>query len=339
MSIEDQKEVLGLIYTILGIGGLLFIICLFWRKPKTKQKTHSAESPTNTKKYNPENFDSVFEGFVGNNNSVSVVRNLLAAHQISKEKLPNLAIFGRRSTGKTELVRRISRAFRGPTIHLDKTTLVPKLFFEIVKERAAEPCIMFIDEVHAVSRKIQDALLTALESNDGTLTMFGETIDVSKITFIVATTDPGKLSDAFLSRFIVVRLSEYSEEEVFQMLKHKSADLPESDLRKIVKLSKEVPRVAISGLEYIQKVGRFSELSTEKLVMQFFQCNKDGYTKQDLKYKEVIMEHGPIGLSAISSVMGVDKDTIKNVIEPPLVRRGDVIFTTKGRQWNIQKKA
>ena len=152
--------------------------------------------------------DEAFQGFVGNEVAITKLKRLIRYARMRSISLPNLGLFGPRSTGKTELCRRIARAMGLPVLTLSKSTLNSEesFFKEVTKELSnnsdgmlcPDSMIVFIDEVHVLSQRIQDSLLTALERDDRCFRSKHGDIDTRNITFIMATTEPGKLSQPFL---------------------------------------------------------------------------------------------------------------------------------------------
>lgn len=349
MTIQEQWEA---IYVLIFI---LLVLCLipiskFLKRPALNRKSKNPDVQPKRPQEKP-SISEAFSGFIGNERAIGILSDILSYSDKSKTKVPNLAIFGPRSTGKSELVRRISRFVGLPSFKWDRTSLSPtrmaKLLAEMAPNQIVSPCIFFIDEVHAIPRAAQDALLTATEPRDGALMAGGLEYDVSNVLFIVATTDPGKLTDAFRSRFNSFELEEYNEEEVATILKSRSvldkkfpngvAKLDPEAYFIIAKLAKCIPRQALIGLEHIgrlvdlKKVDPTDLEDIKKKTMTFFNCDNQGLTDLDKKYIQTIERLGPIGQRALCSILNVDKDTLEKMIEPFLMREGYVRMTSRGR--------
>src|SRR5581483_4411757 len=184
--------------------------------------------------------DEVFEGFIGNTGPVTRLKRMLMIAALEEKRwLEPVALFGLKSTGKTELARRIARALDVPQAELSDATLSsPDDLANRIRATAdaagmplrqhkgphrastvvAPPMVIFIDEVHLLKPKVQDSLLKALEPDDRLLLSRLATIDTQQVTFIIATTDPGDLRDAFKSRIIRFELKEYTLSELVQIL-------------------------------------------------------------------------------------------------------------------------
>jgi Holliday junction DNA helicase RuvB len=300
-----------------------------------------------------EDIDFIFKDFIGNKQAVETIKRLIKYSKINGiRKLPNIGLFGPRSTGKTELYRRIARAMGIPSLALSKSTInSEETFFKQVSKEiqgysggalVAPYMIIFIDEVHILSKRIQDSLLTALESDDRCFrTKFGD-IDTSNITFIVATTDPGKLSPAFISRLTVLELKMYDQEEIMEIIyarMHNDKTIDEcirvidrDTVKLIANASRLIPRKAIEILKQTSYAIAVDDIGCDyEDVLQDLKntvgCDERGITEVDLKYLKFLKHNGSAGLMTLSSYLDTDKDNIENYIEPWLIRNG---FITKG---------
>lgn len=328
---------------------LLFVVCI---TIYTKQlKSAHKNAPTEP------DVDKIFEGFVGNRPAVFQLKRILKYARINNiNRLPNIGLFGSKSTGKTELFRRIGEALRVPTLVLSKSTLSTEenFFKEVAKEiddfsggmLTPEPMLIFIDEVHVLPRRIQDSLLTALESDDRCFRSKHGDINTKNITFVVATTDPGKLSEAFLSRLLIVNLEPYTEQEIVNILKYRRARDPQIDrnaqtiddqsLKLIAKASRLTPRKSIEVLKQIAIAISLQEVNPnyDSILVDLnmtLGVDHNGLTKTDKKYLKFLKENGQIGLSSIAAYLDTDPNNIKEIVEPYLIRLGLIRFNRSGR--------
>lgn len=323
--------------TVVAIA-LLFLAGLlrFLNKPQPKPKRQ------------PQVFEDAFEGFVGNAQSVRLLRRLIKhAHQTQIVRLPPLAFFGPKSVGKTELSKRIAKGLGISMVPLTEGSLKnEKTIFECLSAFSGMSIVIFIDEVHMLSRKAQDLLLTGLENDTRSIhTKFGD-LDVSSVTWIVATTNPGKLSEAFRSRFTVFNLQQYCSDEIVQILQSRIAQNPKEffhvknidrdGLLAIAKMSRNVPRQAIAMLKQID-IGiatnevRPNKDAIVKDVTKSFGCDEYGLAKNDYAYINCLAKHRVLGVNALVASLGLERDYIEQVIEPYLVQLGIIKMTPKGR--------
>ncbi len=167
-------------------------------------------------------------GMIG---QIEAARELADLARLSKgwnERFPDKLLVGPPGVGKTSVAYEVARRllqlepilFNGADLRrpemiverLRKSDMVPELAADEIGPVAVEPCVVFIDEVHAISGSVATALLSALDERR-TTTVDNVAYDFSRVVFLLATTDPGRLSEAFLSRPTRTTLRAYTLEE------------------------------------------------------------------------------------------------------------------------------
>ena len=329
----------------------------------------------------------VFKGFVGNRAGVEALSiQLRYVEQTGTRAIRSVGLFGPKSTGKTELSRRLASALEVPYLPLSETGLrdIDQLA-DRMQERVREagipmtvvnrqggqavlrspPMLVFIDEVHQLSARVQDTLLPVLEADDRMLRGSRVIIDARDVSFVIATTDWGKLREAFRSRVRAVMLEPYNTGEVVQMLRYRIeaasqgndavadvdpavGQLSEGALVAIATAARAVPRVA---LDLLREVGmalriRICDPSVDAVwghLQKMVPCDRQGLTSRDRKYLRIVASRGPIGLDNIATDLGTDRSNVEGAIEPFLsqmgwVQRGSTgrTLTTSGRRLMAQ---
>ena len=317
----------------------------------------------------------VFKGFVGNRAAVEALSiQLRYVEQTGTTTTRSVGLFGPKSTGKTELSRRLAGALGVPYLPLSETGLrdIDQLA-DRMQERAREtgkpmtvvdhqggqavlrspPILVFIDEVHQLSARVQDTLLPVLEADDRMLRGSRVIIDARDVSFVIATTDWGKLREAFRSRVRAVMLEPYNTDEVVQMLRYRieaaspdhgtGADvdpvvgrLSEDALVAIATAARAVPRVALDLLREIGMALRIDICGPDVdavwgHLQKMVPCDRQGLTKRDRKYLRIVANRGPIGLDNIATELGTDRSNVEGAIEPFLAQRGWVQRGSTGR--------
>lgn len=167
-------------------------------------------------------------GMIG---QMEAARELADLARLSKgwnERFPDKLLVGPAGVGKTSIAYEVAKRllglepilFNGADLRrpemiverLRKSEIVPELKPDEVGPVTVLPCVVFIDEVHAISGSVATALLSALDERR-TTTVDNVAYDFSRVVFLLATTDPGKLSEAFLSRPTRTTLRAYTLEE------------------------------------------------------------------------------------------------------------------------------
>ncbi|MCA9357227.1 Holliday junction branch migration DNA helicase RuvB, partial [Candidatus Kaiserbacteria bacterium] len=210
--------------------------------------------------------------------------------------------------------------------------------------------VLFIDEIHRLSKSIEEVLYPAMES--GVLDIIigkgpsARTVqlELPPFTMVAATTRISLLSSPLRSRFSggTFRLEFYSDEEIATILK-RSAELlkvttKDEILEHIAKRCRATPRTANYLLKRCRDLAQLegSDLNTETVTKTFslLEIDELGLNQPDRAVLEAIIHKfngGPVGLNTIAAATGEEPSTIEDVIEPYLIRHGLLERTPRGR--------
>jgi Holliday junction resolvasome RuvABC ATP-dependent DNA helicase subunit len=167
-------------------------------------------------------------GMVGQFEAARELADLARKSRGWDERFPDKLLVGPAGVGKTSLAYEVAKKLlnlepvlfngadlRRPEMIVERLVKVGILAESIPKDTAVvtvSPCVIFIDEVHAIAPSVATALLSALDERR-TTTVDNFIYDFSQVVFLLATTDPGKLTEAFLSRPTRTTLRAYTLEE------------------------------------------------------------------------------------------------------------------------------
>ena len=348
--------------------------------PDVSCKSREQEKETGTAGTSDHLVHPIFEGFVGNTAAVETLSiQLRYVEQTGAPAIRSVGLSGPKSTGKTELSRRLASALKVPYLPLSETGLrdIDQLGNRM-QERAREagapmavvnrqggqavlrspPMLVFIDEVHRLSPRVQDTLLPVLEADDRTLRGSRVIIDAKDVSFVIATTDWGKLREAFRSRVREVMLEPYSTDEVVQMLRHRieaasqgtktvadvdaaANQLSEDALVAIATAARAVPRVALDLLREVGMSLRIRVCGPDVdavwgYLQKMVPCDRRGLTNRDRRYLRIVASRGPVGLDSIATELGTDRSNVERAIEPFLLQMGWVQRDSTGRTLTLR---
>lgn len=280
---------------------------------------------------------------------------MVSAAKLRKESLGHCLFSGPPGLGKTTLAHILSKSMgtnlvttSGPIIEKagDLAGLLTSL---------NEGDILFIDEIHRLSRSVEEYLYSAMEDFvldlviDSGANARSIQVKLNKFTLAGATTRLGLLSAPLRSRFaFTCRLDYYDPSILKEIVKRASrilnVSLKDEEALEIAKRARGTPRIANNLLRWVRdfsqvKCGGEINASIVKDALSLLSIDSLGLDETDKKILEVIIDFhqgGPVGLSTIAAAIGEEPDTIEEVHEPFLIMQGFLEKTPRGRKVTSQ---
>ncbi len=291
-----------------------------------------------------------WDEYVGQDSVKNNLHILISAAKERQTPPEHVLFYGPPGLGKTTLAHLIARELGGAL----RSTSGPAI--ERVGDLAAlltnlQPGdILFIDEIHRLSRSIEEVLYPAMES--GVLNIIigkgpsARTIELPlpPFTLVAATTRVADLSAPLRSRFSggVYRLEFYSEDDIAQIVQRSAkilgVEVDGGGVREIAKRARSTPRTA----NYLLKRARdYAQLKREDLseksvsaALGLLEVDNLGLTPLDRKMLVALIERfngGPAGVNALAAALSEEPATLSEVHEPFLLQLGLIERTQRGR--------
>ncbi|MEW5983006.1 MAG: AAA family ATPase [Acidobacteriota bacterium] len=310
----------------------------------------------------PRAVDEGFRGFVGNRAAVRrlKIECTLALRGPGPIQMPvNLMFSGPAGLGKTELARRVARTLDLPFTNLPagQATSIDALMGAVDRTLADAgiepivvgrdsgrplkkypPFVLFLDEIHELRRRT-DAFLTLFEPAERRAVGGGAVGDISAATILGATTDRGKLAGPLLSRFRMVDLEPYMEDEVAELLQplFPAGGLDPEFLTGLARIGRLTPRVALERAREVLTRFQFDPemypLTTEglrRISAEQWGVDENGLGENDRRYLRALRD-GPRGQAALASLLPVGREEVERLIEPFLLQIDAIRITSAGR--------
>ncbi len=290
------------------------------------------------------------EDYVGQTVAKSNLKVYIESAKLRSEALDHVLLYGPPGLGKTTLSGIIANEM-GVSIRTTSGPAIEKQGdLAAILTNLNEGDVLFIDEIHRLSRAVEEILYPAMEDYSLDI-IIGKgpsarsiRLPIPKFTLIGATTRAGQLSSPLRDRFgVLLKLELYTPEELAAIVKRSAAilgiSITDDGAHAIASRSRGTPRIANRLLKRVRDfalVKGNGQITSEiaKIALDALEIDELGLDNIDRRMLEAIIKFysgGPVGLETLAATIGEEAVTIEDVYEPYLMQIGFLSRTPRGR--------
>ena len=288
--------------------------------------------------------------YIGQEKAKSNLKVYIEAAKSRGEPLDHVLFYGPPGLGKTTLAGIIAnemgthmKVTSGPAIEKPGEVAA-------VLNSLQEGDVLFVDEIHRLSRQVEEVLYPAMEDYAIDI-MIGKgasarsiRLDLPRFTLVGATTRAGLLTAPLRDRFGVVHHLEYYTVEELATIIRRSSEVLDVEIEKdgaleVARRSRGTPRLAnrllkrVRDFAQVKYDGRITK-EVAVFALDLLEVDRHGLDQLDRRILRTIIEKfagGPVGLDTLAAALGEDGGTLEDVYEPYLIQNGFLNRTSRGR--------
>jgi len=288
--------------------------------------------------------------FTGQEKLKDNLRVFIQAAQQRGEPLDHCLFYSPPGLGKTTLASIMAREM-GVNLRTTSGPILGRVGdLASIMTDLGEGDVLFIDEIHRLSRLVEEALYPVLEDFNFFITMgkgagaSSMKLDIPRFTLVGATTRAGLLTGPLRDRFgIVGHLSFYDLDDLTRIVMRSASLLKikteQAGAREIARRSRGTPRIAN---RLLRRVRDFAEVKGDGVIaggiasmaLEALEVDAFGLDILDRRFLKALVERfsgGPVGVETLAVAISEEVDTLTEVVEPFLIQAGFLQHTPRGR--------
>ena len=290
-----------------------------------------------------------FSEFLGQEALLEPLKLMIQAAGERAEPLEHLLFTGLPGLGKTSLAMALAAELGAPLKITSGPALGRAKDLVGILSRLERGSLLFIDEIHRLPRDVEEYLYGAMDRFQIEWTFDAGVharllkLELQPFTLVGATTREALLTPPFRSRFgHVSRFEPYDEPALASILRRSASllgvALEDQACARLAQHSRGTPRIAnrllrrARDVAQIEHDNRVADAAVERAVA-LLEIDAHGLERPDRRVLQALARAGggPLGLTNWAVAVDEAEDTIADVIEPWLIRRGLLQRTPQGR--------
>jgi Holliday junction DNA helicase RuvB len=290
------------------------------------------------------------EEFIGQGKACRQLQIFIDAARARGEAADHILFYGPPGLGKTTLAFLLAREM-GANIKITSGPAMTRTGdIAAILTGLKKGDFLFIDEIHRLNKAVEEMLYSAMEDFALDIILgkgpMAKTVrlNLPKFTIVGATTRIGMLTGPLRDRFgYIQQLDFYEDNELVEIVKRTAevlkCQIVEGAAKVIAQRSRGTPRVAN---RLLRRVRDFAQINDDGLItvkeaeeaLKMLGVDELGLSDADRRYLEIVRidyKGGPVGVENIAAGLSEDVDTITEVYEPFLMKKGLVKRTPRGR--------
>lgn len=288
--------------------------------------------------------------FIGQERLKDNLRILIEAAINRKESLDHVLFHGPPGLGKTTLAQVVANEMNANIRHTAGPAIEHSGDLAAILSNMRSGDILFIDEVHRLSRPVEEILYPAME--DFVLDLIvgkgpgakNVRLKLPRFTVVGATTRLALMTAPLRARFGATYRMDFYDQVAMEEIVERGARILEVPIEplgtaEIARRARGTPRVALRLLRRVRDYAQVRsdgriDRHTAVAALDLMEIDPLGLDDLDRRVLRAIIEKfngGPVGLETIAASISEESDTIMDVVEPYLLQLGFLERTSRGR--------